>query len=144
MGMMFAAGIAGALVVPVLSDKLRRRKPFIAAAVALLTPGVAGMAFAHGYGLMMVSSAVVGFFLLGVAGPIGFQYSAEVGYPAPESLSQGIILLAGQISGILFVVAMNLAGAARFMAVFIVLSVLNFLLALRMRESPFAKGEKAP
>ena len=136
MGAMFLAGIVGAIVAPALSDRLRRRKPFLVAAVTLLTPGLIGMTFAHGYGLMVASAAVLGFFLLGAAGPSGFQYAAEVSYPAPESLSQGIILWVGQVSGILFVVGMNLAGMIRFMAVFVLLSLVNVALAASLRESP--------
>ncbi len=136
MGMMFIAGIVGAIVLPALSDKFRRRKPFLVLGMALMIPGLAGMTFSESYGLMLASAAMMGFFLLGAAGPIGFQYAAEVSFPAPESLSQGIILLAGQISGILFVVGMNVAGMIQFMIVFIILAVLNVVLAARLRESP--------
>jgi hypothetical protein len=41
----------------------------------------------------------LGFFLLG-SGPIGFQYGAEITYPASEGPSNGLLLLIGQISGI--------------------------------------------
>ncbi|MBN2077316.1 MAG: MFS transporter [Spirochaetes bacterium] len=140
MGAMFLAGIVGALVLPALSDRLRRRKAFLVVAMACMTPGLAGMTFAVDYGLMVASAAVMGFFLLGAAGPIGFQYAAEVSFPAPESLSQGIILLAGQVSGIVFVVGMNLAGMIPFMVVFIVLAGVNVLLALWLRESPMMHG----
>jgi len=140
---MFISGIIGAVVLPALSDKLRKRKVFMLLGMALMTPGLAGLAFAESYGLMLASAAVMGFFLLGGAGPIGFQYAAEVSYPAPESLSQGIILLAGQISGILFVVGMNTAGMIPFMMVFIVLAVLNIALAAMLRESPMIlSGQK--
>ncbi len=136
MGVMFISGIIGAVVLPALSDRLRKRKVFMLLGMALMTPGLAGLTFAESYGLMLASAAVMGFFLLGGAGPVGFQYAAEVSYPAPESLSQGIILLAGQISGILFVVGMNTAGMIQFMMVFIVLAVLNIALATMLRESP--------
>lgn len=136
MGVMFISGIIGAVVLPALSDRLRKRKVFMLLGMALMTPGLAGLTFAESYGLMLASAAVMGFFLLGGAGPVGFQYAAEVSYPAPESLSQGIILLAGQISGILFVVGMNTAGMIQFMIVFIVLAVLNIALAAMLRESP--------
>ncbi|HQF06987.1 MAG TPA: MFS transporter [Spirochaetota bacterium] len=143
MGVMFISGIIGAVVLPTLSDKLRKRKVFMLLGMAIMTPGLAGLTFAESYGLMLASAAVMGFFLLGGAGPIGFQYAAEVSYPAPESLSQGIILLAGQISGILFVVGMNTAGMIQFMIVFIVLAVLNIALAALLRESPMIlSGQK--
>jgi hypothetical protein len=68
-------------------------------------------------------------------GPIGFQYAAEVSHPAPESMSQGIVLLAGQVSGILFVVGINGVGTRPFMIAFVILAVVNVLLSLQLRES---------
>lgn len=141
MGAMFGAGILGALVVPPISDKIQRRKPFLVAGVTLVAPGILGMTLARGYGGMLTWSAFVGFFLLGVAGPIGFQYGAEIGYPAPEALSQGLILLAGQISGILFVVGMNIVGMGVGMAALVVLSLVNIPIVLRLHESQVAEVE---
>jgi MFS family permease len=135
LGAMFVAGIVGAIVIPPLSDRVRRRKPFLVAAAALTAPGLAGMAFGQSYAVMLASAAVVGCFLLGVAGPIGFQYAAEVSHPAPESMSQGVVLLAGQVSGALFVVGMNGAGTRPFMIAFVVLGLVNVVLSLQLRES---------
>ncbi|MBN1534898.1 MAG: MFS transporter [Spirochaetes bacterium] len=135
-GMMLIAGTLGGILLPPLSDRLRKRKPFILLAMVMMTPGLAGLTFADSYGLMLASSAVLGFFLLGAAAPVGFQYSAEVSYPAPESLSQGIILFAGQISGILFIVGMNGAGMIPFLIVFLALAAMNIVLSFALNESP--------
>jgi hypothetical protein len=54
----------------------------------------------------LVSAFGLGFFLLS-AGPIGFQYGAEITYPVPEGTSNGLLLLMGQISGIIFIFAMD-------------------------------------
>jgi sugar phosphate permease len=136
MGLMLIAGIIGAAAIPPFSDKLRKRKPFLVGAVLLLIPGLIGMTFATDYTLMLVFSGILGFFLLGAAAPIGFQYSAEVSFPAPESLSQGVILFAGQISGIIFINGMNKLGMILSLKIFIGLAVLNFIVCLLMRESP--------
>jgi hypothetical protein len=93
------------------------------------------MAFGQSYAGMLASAAVVGCFLLGASGPIGFQYAAEVSHPAPESMSQGIVLLAGQVSGALFVVGMNGAGTRPFMIAFVVLGLVSVVLSLQLRES---------
>jgi nitrate/nitrite transporter NarK len=135
LGAMFIAGVVGAIAIPPLSDRLGRRKPFLVAATALTAPGLAGMTFGQSYGVMLASAAVVGCFLLGAAGPIGFQYAAEVSRPAPESLSQGLVLLAGQVAGIVFVVGMNAAGTRPFMVAFVGLALVNVALALSLRES---------
>jgi len=41
------------------------------------------------------------------SGPIGFQYGAEITYPASEGTSNGMLLLMGQISGIAFIFGMD-------------------------------------
>ncbi len=143
MGLMLIAGIIGAAAIPPLSDKLRKRKPFLAGAIILLIPGLIGMTYAQDYTIMLVSAGFMGFFLLGAAAPIGFQYSAEVSYPAPESLSQGIILFAGQVSGIIFINGMNKLGMILSMKIFIGLAVVNLIIALLIKESPrILSGQK--
>ena len=105
-GLMIVGGIVGALVIPTYSDRLRKRTPFILIALAGATLGLAGIAYATSYWLLMASSFVMGFFLLS-AGPIGFQYGAEITYPIPEGTSNGLLILMGQISGIAFIFAMD-------------------------------------
>jgi MFS family permease len=104
--LMLVGGIVGAVVIPLFSDRSGRRKPFLVAAVAGLIPGLLGMAFAGSLGLLLVSGFAFGFFLLS-AGPIGFQYAAEITHPAPEGTSNSLLLVMGQISGIIFIFAMN-------------------------------------
>ena len=105
-GLMILGGIAGALVVPMLSDSLRKRVPFLLMAIVGAAVGLAGLTFVGGYTLLLVFSFIFGFFLLSAA-PIGFQYAAEITYPAPEGTSNGLLLLMGQISGILFILGMD-------------------------------------
>ncbi len=64
--------------------------------------GLVGITYATSYWLLFASAFVLGFFLLS-AGPVGFQYGAEVAYPAPEGTSNGLLLFMGQISGIVFI-----------------------------------------
>ena len=106
-GLMLVGGIIGALIMPMISDKLHRRKPFIILALAGLIPGLAGVTFATNYRLLLVSGFVFGFFLLS-SGPIGFQYGAEITHPAPEGTSNSLLLVMGQISGIVFIFTMEL------------------------------------
>lgn len=103
---MIFGGILGALVIPLLSDHYRRRVPFLIIAVLGATLGLIGVTYAGTYPLLLVASFIFGFFLLS-AGPIGFQYGAEITYPAPEGTSNGLLLLMGQISGIIFILAMD-------------------------------------
>ena len=76
-------------------------------AVVGATLGLIGITFVTSYWLLLVSAFVFGFFLLS-AGPIGFQYGAEVTHPAPEGTSNGLLLLMGQISGIVFILGLDI------------------------------------
>ncbi len=139
-GLMVAGGIVGALVLPTLSDRQRRRVPFILVALAGAIPGLLGITFATSYGLLLASAFCLGFFLLS-AGPIGFQYGAEIGHPTPEGTSNGLLLMMGQVSGIAFILAMDafkspINGSMTVsLLVLCVLLALSLILATRLQES---------
>lgn len=145
-GLMVLGGILGALVVPLLSDRYRRRVPFILISLAMATLGLVGIIYLGSYGLLLVSAFVMGFFLLS-AGPIGFQYGAEITYPAPEGTSNGMLLLMGQISGILFILGMDLfkdpetGSMTASLLVLTGLMVIGLLLATRLKEAQLLVGE---
>jgi magnesium-transporting ATPase (P-type) len=109
--------------------------------MAGIIPGLIGMTFLSGFVPLLVSSFVLGFFIMS-AGPIGFQYGAEVSFPTPESTSQGMMIFAGQVSGIIFIFAMDkfrnpVSGSMTpFMIAFIVLMIISALAATFLKESP--------
>jgi MFS family permease len=102
---MLAAGVIGAVVIPPFSDKQHKRKLYLLIGFAGAIPGVLGLAFAANLPLLIVSSFLLGFFLIG-AGPIGMQYAAEITHPTPEGTSNGLIQLFGQAS-VVFVYVMK-------------------------------------
>ena len=138
-GLMIVGGILGALVIPTLSDHYRKRTPYIIAALAGSTIGLAGIAFATQYWLLLVAAFVMGFFLLS-AGPIGFQYGAETTYPTPEGTSNGLLILMGQVSGIAFIFAMDsfkspvTGSMTTSLVVLIGLMVLSLVLSFFLKE----------
>src|SRR5512137_1318109 len=69
-GLMIVGGVIGALVVPTLSDRVRRRVPFIIVAFGGAALGLVGVTFAESYWLLLASAFVMGFGLLS-AGPVG-------------------------------------------------------------------------
>ncbi|MBE0650660.1 MAG: MFS transporter [Bacteroidales bacterium] len=151
-GMMLIGGIIGALVIPALSDKFRMRKRFLVICTAGALPGVLGLTFtqlffhnpATAYDIALAASFILGFFILS-AGPVGFQYAAEISYPAPESVSQGLLLWVGQISGMLFVAGMSMRHNHYIHDWMISFSLLMFLvvgLVLMTKESPMIITEK--
>jgi MFS family permease len=138
-GLMIVGGILGALVIPSLSDHYRKRTPFIIAALVGATLGLAGIAYATSYWLLLVAAFIMGFFLLS-AGPIGFQYGAETTYPTPEGTSNGLLILMGQISGIIFILGMDsfkspaTGSMTLSLVVLIVLMILSLVLSFFLKE----------
>ena len=139
-GLMVLGGIAGALIVPILSDRYRKRKLFIVLTLAGATVGLAGVTFASSYGLTLAAAFVLGFFLLS-AGPVGFQYGAEIGYPAPEGTSNGLLLMMGQISGIAFILGMDAlkspdtGSMTLSLSILVVLMLISVMISSQLRES---------
>jgi hypothetical protein len=116
-------------------------------ALALSAAGLAGITFAKRYPLLLVCAGMMGFALLS-AGPIGFQYGAEVAYPAPEGTTNGLLLMVGQISGIIFILGMDqfkvpgTGSMSPSLVVLIGLLALGALLATRLRESALITGRE--
>ena len=143
---MILAGIMGAFIMPLLSDKLQKRKPFIIMALIGATIGLAGIAFTDHYWLLMFSCAMLGFFLLS-SGPIGFQYGAEVTYPISEGTSNGFLLMVGQISGIAMIFGMDafkdpVTGSMKnSMILLIGLMFLAFILTFLLKESKILSSD---
>lgn len=96
------AGIIGAVVLPLLSDKYRIRVPFFSGAIAILLPALIGLTYVNDLVWVSIIAGIAGFAIMGVA-PILFQHGSEAAYPIPEGTSLGMILLMGQVSGALFV-----------------------------------------
>ena len=139
-GLMIVGGIIGAVVIPLLSDHYRKRTPYILLAVIGATLGLVGITFATSYWLLLVSAFIFGFFLLS-AGPVGFQYGAEVTQPTPEGTSNGLLLLMGQISGIAFILGMDsfksleTGSMTTPLIVLVGLMVLSLFFCTRLREA---------
>jgi MFS family permease len=151
-GLMLIGGILGASILPVLSDKFRKRKAFLVICIAGMVPGIFGLTFAGDlsadpstvYAISLASSFVLGFFIMS-AGPLGFQYAAEVSHPAPESTSQGMLLWVGQITGLIFVAGMSMEShryLPAFMVSFAILSLFSLAAVLLLRESPMIITER--
>lgn len=105
-GIMILGGVIGAVILPAISDKKRKRVPFIIISLAGSIPALLGLTYATHLAGLMTAAFCLGFFLLS-SGPIGFQYGAEIARPAPEGTSNGMLLLMGQISGIAFIFGMD-------------------------------------
>jgi MFS family permease len=106
LGAMFLiSGIIGAFILPLISDRQRKRQRFLLIGILGSLPGLIGITYATNYELLLASAFVMGFFLVSTS-PIGMQYAAEITYPTPEGTSNGLIQLFGQAS-VVFVYIMQ-------------------------------------
>lgn len=132
------AGIVGAVVLPMISDKLKNRVGFITLALLLLIPLYLCLTFIQQFVALIVVAILLGFLIMGVA-PILFQHGSEVAYPIQEGTSLGVILLMGQISGVIFVALFELSlmyvTVTIPMLMIIVLTAIEIPVAKSMNES---------
>lgn len=104
-GALLLGGIVGAAVVPMISDKMHKRKIFLQTGLILAIPGLIGVTYVTSFWLMAGSMFILGFFLMSLA-PIGYQYAAEITFPSPEGTSNGLLNLVGQAS-VVFIYGMQ-------------------------------------
>jgi len=103
--------VIGAAIIPVISDKIHRRKIFLQFGILFGIPGVIGLAYATSFLWTAISMFWLGFSMMALA-PIGYQYGAEITFPAPEGTSNGLLNLVGQAS-VVFIYGMEAFEAAR-------------------------------
>lgn len=138
------AGVIGAVLLPMLSDKIHKRTILFVIGISALVPLYLGMTYLKDFTLLAVAAGIAGFTIMGVA-PILFQHGAEIAYPVKEGTSFGLILLMGQISGALFVLLFESLSTATNsveipMLVFVLLTALQIPFTLKMKESDILKS----
>ncbi len=150
-GLLLLGAILGAFVLPTLSDRARKRKPYLLLGVLGSIPWLLGIILGREYWILLLSAFAFGFLLVGIA-PIGYQYAAELTYPVPEGTSNGMLTLAGQVS-VVFIFAMEALRApdGSFTPSFLILAglmLVNALLITRLKESELiaspVKGDSQP
>ena len=135
--LMIVGGVIGAVVIPALSDKQRKRQLYLYVAFIGAIPGLIGLTFATTSTLLFASAFVLGFFLTS-AMPIAMQYGAEVTHPTPEGTSNGLIQLFGQ-AAVVFVYIMEALKSAdgsftRALLLAVGLLVISLFLISRMKD----------
>lgn len=106
-GMFIIGGIVGAIAIPVLSDRMQRRKPFLVLCVflglVLVGPLCQTTAFNHG----LVFSTILGFFFL-PAYALLLAMSEELAGRDRAGMETGILMLVGNAGGVVVIIAMDL------------------------------------
>jgi len=106
-GALILGGIAGAVVIPALSDWLKRRKPFLvlcaAAALATIYPLCSGSR----YHLLLVFAALHGFFFM-PAFALLLEMSAQIAGVRSAGAATSLLMMAGNAGGVVVIVVMPL------------------------------------
>jgi FLVCR family MFS transporter 7 len=121
-------GIIGTVILSPLSDRFKTRKPFIVFSNILLSISMIAFAFADNVVIFNIFGLLLGVGLMG-AGSVVLEYSSEITSPVPEVSSNGIIMVVGQLSGIIFILGLErfTTPSGDYFPSLIFLSVLTFL-----------------
>jgi MFS family permease len=110
-GLMILGGIFGAVILSALSDRYRKRKLFLVLTMATAVPLTLLLAYLPAIVPLGIVGFAFGFFLV-AALPVGLTYAVEKTHPVPEATSNGILMLSGQVSGIVLALFFNLMAIA--------------------------------
>ncbi len=143
---LLGGGMIGAVLLPSLSDRWRKRKAFFVFCNLCSIPGVLLLVFSSELGAIFLGSnivALVGAFIVGFcllsSIPIGSQYAAELGLGISEEIIQAMLLLFSQASAALLLI-ITLVSKGEYAGQ--LLSGLAALLFAAMMGSTFLKESK--
>ncbi|MFW9933584.1 MAG: MFS transporter, partial [Candidatus Thorarchaeota archaeon] len=98
--LLLVAGIIGAVLVPAISEKVQKRKPFIIICLAIASVAVLILGTSSILELSFIMSAILGFFLIAVM-PLGLSILEELDSVGPElsGASTGVAFWFGNLGG---------------------------------------------
>ena len=137
-GVMIVGGIVGSVVIPLASDALRRRKPFLIGCSAVATVALYPLCRTHSYRGALLFAGILGFFFL-PAFALLLDLSSQLVGNARAGAATGLLMLAGNGGGVGVILAMlalksvdgNFTSAVALLVGFLALTV---VLATRIRE----------
>jgi len=132
------SGMLGCIIIPIISDKIMKRKPFLIAASAVGTLGILALMVSKSYSLNMLNGIVLGFFLISAL-PIMLTMSTEITGSRYAGISVGWLQLLGNAAAVVIVPIMESirGGTGQYiwpLAFIAGLLAVNFILALVIRE----------
>ena len=138
-GALLVGGIVGAVVIPMLSDLSRRRKPFLLLCVAGALMTLYPLCESRGYALLLVLGGLHGFFFL-PAFALLLEMCGQLAGARSAGAATSLIMLSGNAGGVLIALAMPIvkgAGREYHGAVILMMGLLGaaFLLAMGARET---------
>jgi MFS family permease len=132
------SGIIGCIVIPMVSDRIMKRKPFLLLASAVGTVSILALMVAKGFASNMVNGIFLGFFLISAL-PIMLTMSAEITGARFAGISVGYLQLLGNAAAVAIVPIMEsmhgITGQYILPLAFIAgLLAISFILAMVIRE----------
>jgi len=127
-GIMLLGGIAGAIIMSVLSDKLHKRTLLIKFSLLATVIAFFAISYADNVFILYILGFLLGFGLLSV-GPILLEYTVEITVPIPEATSNGILMTVGAIGGIIFIMGFEgfTTPSGDYFPALIILSILSLM-----------------
>jgi cyanate permease len=140
-GVITIAGMVGSAALGAVSDRVRRRKPFVVLAGLVAAPALWLIGHLDSLGALIAVAAVMGYFLL-AALPISIAMVGEDRSLGPQvgSTAVGVILLSGNLGGAVIVGLMGVLKSAQgdfagAVALVVVLAVVAVSVALTLPET---------
>jgi MFS family permease len=132
------SGMLGCIIIPIISDKIARRKPFLMLASLIGAMSVTVLIFANGYSMNLVNGIVLGFFLISAL-PIMLTLSTEITGARFAGISVGYLQLLGNAAAVIIVPVMEILRGAtnQFVLPLALLAILlatSFTLAILIKE----------
>src|SRR4030043_1242760 len=100
------SGMLGCIIIPMVSDKIMKRKPFLIAASLIGALGIVGLMISKSYSLNMLNGVILGFFLISAL-PIMLTMSAEITGARFAGISVGYLQLLGNAAAVAIVPIME-------------------------------------
>jgi predicted MFS family arabinose efflux permease len=146
-GVLIVGGIVGAVIVPLLSDALRRRKPFLVLCALAATVCVAPLCLQHSVALAMGVGAALGFFFM-PAFALMLDMSSQVAGAERAGAATSVLMLFGNAGGVLVILAVPLiknatGGFGASIAMMVALMVVAVVLTVLAPETFGTKPEGA-
>jgi MFS family permease len=132
------SGMIGCIIIPLVSDKILRRKPFLILASLVGAASIIALMLSKGYALNMVNGIFLGFFLISAL-PIMLTMSTEITGARFAGISVGYLQLLGNAAAVAIVPIMEFmrgtTGQYILPLAFIAgLLGINFILSMVIRE----------
>jgi predicted MFS family arabinose efflux permease len=111
-GTLIIGGIVGAVVIPALSERLRRRRPLLIVCAAGSVVTLYPLCTLRSYPLVLAAAALHGFFLMPAVALL-LDMCAETAGARRAGASTALLMLAGNLGGVMVAVALPLVSGAR-------------------------------